>query len=542
MDPDLLDVPAEQWERAKQRERLIRPLAEAKDKGVLAHEQVARVAASLGISRQWTYELVNRYREKGRLSALLPRKRGYPDGNRRLAPEVEELIGQKIRTFYAAAERPPVHLLVEEVRHEAKRLGLQAPAWRSIKRRLEAFDQDFLVRRRHGAKAARARRPAKSYDRAKQPLELVEIDHTIADVIIVDDQGRNVIERPPLSLALDVCTRCVLGYYLAQHAPSTLSVAVCLSHAVLEKPPLRLDDRAISWPCHGLPATLRLDNAREFKSHALRRGCEEHGIALRYRPVATPRFGGHVERLMGTLMRRCHLLPGTTFSNPQERGDYPSEAKACMTLSELDHWLRLEIARYHNEVHSALGTTPLDRWRMADEQGFRPRMPRHGDRFQLDFLPFEQRKLRRDGVHLHNIGYWADVLTTMIGRVAEKVVVKYDPRDLSRVWVRDREGAYWPLNYKDLRRPPISLWEHRRAVEILNERGRTAVDEDLIFAVVHEQRRLVDQAKAETRRARQAAAKRPGFEEPQTGQATAATVEIGDLAGPVEIFPVEVWE
>jgi hypothetical protein len=41
-------------------------------------------------------------------------------------------------------------------------------------------------------------------------------------------------------------------------------------------------------------------------------------------PQANRIFGGHIERLIGTQMGKLHLLPGTTFSSPPERGDYDS--------------------------------------------------------------------------------------------------------------------------------------------------------------------------------------------------------------------------
>jgi len=55
---------------------------------------------------------------------------------------------------------------------------------------------------------------------------------------------------------------------------------------------------------------LHLDNAKEFRSEALRRGCEQYGIAIDYRPVRTPHYGGHIERLIGTMMEKVHLLGG----------------------------------------------------------------------------------------------------------------------------------------------------------------------------------------------------------------------------------------
>jgi putative transposase len=97
----------------------------------------------------------------------------------------------------------------------------------------------------------------------------------------------------------------------------------------------------------GKPKLLYVDNAAEFKSEALRRGCEQHGIQLSYRPLGQPHYGGIVERVIGTTMQRVHELPGTTFSNPVQRGKYDSERMATLTLRELECWLTLAVASYH---------------------------------------------------------------------------------------------------------------------------------------------------------------------------------------------------
>ena len=77
------------------------------------------------------------------------------------------------------------------------------------------------------------------------------------------------------------------------------------------------------------------------------------GFGLIHRPVATPHYGGHIERLIGTMMGAVHLLPGTTFSAIEERGDYDSLANSAMTLDELERWLALEILRYHARLGMA---------------------------------------------------------------------------------------------------------------------------------------------------------------------------------------------
>ncbi|MBV8912240.1 MAG: Mu transposase C-terminal domain-containing protein, partial [Acetobacteraceae bacterium] len=59
---------------------------------------------------------------------------------------------------------------------------------------------------------------------------------------------------------------------------------------------------------------------------------------------------------------------------------------------------------YHHDIHSALATTPALAWQRG-VAGMTVREPADGDAVSLDFLPFEERVVRRDGVRLFNIAY-----------------------------------------------------------------------------------------------------------------------------------------
>jgi putative transposase len=207
--------------------------------------------------------------------------------------------------------------------------------------------------------------------------------------------------------------------------------------------------------------------------------------------------------MMGTV----HLLPGSHFSNIFERGDLDAEAEAVMTLDELETWLALEITgSYHVRVHSALETTPAAAWAARVDEA-RVRMPADLRQFLVDFLPSEQRVLQRDGLHLFHIRYWADELRWLMGRESRKFTVKYDPRDLSRIFVLTKNGII-EARPADLTRPAITLWEHRAARRVLRESGRRSVDEELIFRTIEVQRDLVDTAVRQTKATRRHQARR----------------------------------
>ena len=141
-------------------------------------------------------------------------------------------------------------------------------------------------------------------------------------------------------LAIDGYSRMIVGDHISLDHPSAFGVGLCLCHAFLPKV-AELSKLAIQaeWPVWGLMRKIHADNGKDFRSASLKASCDEYGIDIQWRPVRTPHFGGHIERLMGTVAKEIHALPGTTFSNPKQRGGYNAEAKAVMTLPEIRRWL-----------------------------------------------------------------------------------------------------------------------------------------------------------------------------------------------------------
>ena len=496
------------WEQAVAREAVIRPLASMANPD---RREFLVACRQLGLKRSRLYDLIKAYKARPITSSLLTGTAGTQTGSRRLPEVIEVVISEAIEDFFKSRQKPSINALHKEVRRRCAQQGLRAPCWTSIRDRVAAIDPAELVAAREGPKAARSRyHPVPGIYRIERAFEVVQIDHTLVDVIVVDRAHRQPLQRPWVTLAIDVASRMVAGFYLTLEPPSALSVSLAIQHLVQPKldwlDGLGIDAR---WPAAGLPETIHVDNAKEFRSKAMRRGAEEHGISLQYRPIGAPHYGGHIERLIGTMMGAVHLLPGSTFSSIKDRGDYDSAANSAMTLDELERWLALEITRYHAERHRSLGIPPLAAWH--DAYGRREtslRQPHDPEEFRIDFLPSAERMVRRDGIHLFGLRYWDDILSLWAGRQDRQLRVSYDPRDLSTVFVRSPDGQRYPVRFADLRHPPITLAEHRRAQALLRERGRSLEDEQLIFQVIEEQRALVDAAAGETREARRVAERR----------------------------------
>jgi putative transposase len=481
---------------------VLRPLVQAYLKGTGSLESGINDAVwELGVSRATVWRWIKRLAEEGgRTSALASRKRGRPTGTTLISGKVEAVIEEHLRRYFLRRERPSLSRVATEIRSACWQQGLQPPTRRTVQRRLDAMDAREVAKARVGAKAARQKfAPVTGENKAKQPLEVVQIDHTPADIILVDSFDRHPIGRPWVTLAIDIATRMVTGYYVALEAPSRLSVALCLTQAVTPKAEILAElECNVSWPAQGKPHSIHVDNGRDFRSHAFRSACAEWGISLVYRPPGSPHFGGHIERLIGTMMGAVHLLPGTTQSSVLAKGDYDAEGMATMTLSEFDRWFVLEICRYNNSIHSSLGCTPVAKWEALSAEMMGD-IPFEMEAFWVSFLPSELRKVRRDGIHLFQIRYWSDALAGHIGRGDGRVVVRYDPRDLSVIWVELDGGRYVEARYRNLEIPPVSLWEYREAMRKARALGKSESNELVLAELIRQQRQIEAESRGLTK-------------------------------------------
>ena len=115
---------------------------------------------------------------------------------------------------------------------------LTPPSRKAILARPRALDTREVAKARlQPSEAAALVDPVRGTYRMDNALEVVQIDHTPVDVIVVDEAHRLPIGRPWLTLAIDVATRVVVGFYVSLEAPSSTSVALCLTHAVLPRKP-----------------------------------------------------------------------------------------------------------------------------------------------------------------------------------------------------------------------------------------------------------------------------------------------------------------
>lgn len=212
------EVSAQAWAEARQcfevLEQFLNRTAEGAE-GARSRTRLAQhLAGQLGVSRATFYRLLGRHAEAGTVDALLPRRPGVKSGAHRLCAAVEAIIAEEIHGFYLTRERPQLAKLVERIHARCHAQGLRRPQARTIKARVRALPRDKVYRRRYGGRAARESfAPVVGTLATKRPLQIVQIDHTKVDLFVVEEVTREVLGRPWLTLAIDVHTRMVTGFY-----------------------------------------------------------------------------------------------------------------------------------------------------------------------------------------------------------------------------------------------------------------------------------------------------------------------------------------
>lgn len=463
------------------------------------------VAQDLACSSSYAYTLIRRY-ARGSFSSLIKEKRGRKVGTRRLASEVESIIDSVI----TASEGPgsSINAISEAVKTLCENAGYAAPSTKTIALRVSQRSPKDNTKRVHGGKKSRQDHLVRGGKHlTKHALELVQIDHCIIDAIVVDSTSRKPIGRPWLTIAIDVHTRSVIGFYLSLHHPSAVSNAACLVHSVTPKhgwlSELKLNE--VQYPMYGLPQHIHVDNGKDFRSAAFILGCKEYGIKLTWRPPGSPHYGGHIERYIGTLMKSMRGLPGAILSSVADKARYSNLKEPGMTLNEMRDWIIEQVGIYHMKEHSELRCSPLLKWEKShknkDGKIIPPAIVGDFRKFAIDFLPFKRGSIQRSGVTIHGVQYYAPALKRF--SIKTSCIIKFNPQSISKIWVKPvGEGSYIQCDYSDVRLPDCFLAELKAARKELSAENKSRVPVAMIFAAVERNRERVAAATQKTSRMR----------------------------------------
>jgi putative transposase len=527
----------ENWRRFVRVAQALRSLGDSP----MTRSQAERLARRFGVHCSTIYRYRTRLDDIGTATAIAGHKRGWKSFASRLSVKQEEVVEQAIKLMRKKAGPLRVVDLVEEVSALCRLQQIACPSRPAIDRRLKRASGVKVWRRGVATPGNADPRISPGVFVVDHALDVVQIDHTPMDIVVVDSLYRQPLGKPYLTLATDVATRCVLGFVISFVPPGAGTVSLCLTTIVAPKVEWLREMGVIGdWPMSGLPKSLHPDGAAEFRSKALQRGCAQYGIELVYRE--RPHHGGHIERLIGTKMSKLKALPGATGGSPKARRAYDPDKHAAMTLAELEAWFAQQIVRYHMESHRGLkGGNPSGAWALHPGPILSPGSLK---RFRIDFLPAVSRILRRDGIMFANLRYWHPIFARWLGR-EDRLTLHFDPRNLAKLYV-PHETDYLEVPFADVRLPPVSLWEVQAAARHLHKVGQNSINPALLVETIEKQRDIVRGAQAETRKMRrkqQAAARGPTASniDPLSSSPAAATINDIDWSKPATPFEGEIW-
>ncbi len=389
-----------------------------------------------------------RYRRTKSVLCLIPHNKPStgPKAKRRY-----QIFEEVVATVYLSNQQLPKLVVAEEVfrRVDAVNNGLppeeriKRPARSTIYRWLEVLQQDLVDVAREGAEAARIKyRAALGSVKVGSVLERIEIDHTPLDLIVIDNLTKLPLGRPWLTMAIDSYSRMVVGFYVSFNAPSGHGVLQCLRRAILPKDLwlARFPDIKGQWPAYGIPELIAVDNGTDLHSEALESCCLEMGIQLLFCGSKTPQHKGAIERFFRTMNTGLiHRLPGTVFSNVDERGDYPAEDKAVIDMATLVHLLTKWVVEIYNvTVNRGIGARPLDRWLESADRRI-VELPVYPQQLEVIAGIPAKRTLFHYGIELDGLQYNSELLQTIRRRSGENrpVTLKYYEDTVAHIHVFD---------------------------------------------------------------------------------------------------------
>ncbi|WP_370153693.1 DDE-type integrase/transposase/recombinase [Ferrovibrio sp.] len=406
-------------------------------------------APSYSTIRRWFRDFLAAGRD---IRSLFPSTRHRGWRGRRLPRQVLDIVARVVRDRYLTPERATVRRVYDAVlvaidaenSRPGRKSVLPVPSLRwlydEINRHTNPYER---IAKRYGRVAADLKfRAWNKGITTTRPLERIEVDHTKLDLIVMDSQRRFAIGRPWLTIAIDAYTRMPVGFHIGFVPPSWHSVLSCLKHAIHPKTAAlaRYDDIANDWPCYGIPECIVVDNGKEFHSRSFEMACQQLDIQILHARVRSPWLKPIVERFFGIINSQLLAgLPGRTFSNVIERGEYKSEKNAAISLQVLVRILYTWIVGdFSQDIRRGIHDIPVRRWNEGIEK-YPARLPAAANDVEFALSHIADRTIQHYGVQLLGLIYQSEELAAirLANRGAVTVTVRYDVSDLGSINVID---------------------------------------------------------------------------------------------------------
>lgn len=432
------------------------------------------------------------------ISALRPANHRKGNRTKRLQNKVEEICLQAINEFYLTTDRKGKKFVLDKACIEidkqntmlAEPYKLPKPSIHYINKLINSLSAYEVCVARYGKDYARNRyRHSIESGEKLHPLQKFEADHTLVDIILVDEFGYP-IGKPWLTVIIDVFTRVIIGYEITFEHPSYKSLAKALLHAILPKTNQKNEypDTVSDYSMFGIPESIFVDNASEFHGHSFDSMCFELGTIIVFTGRKTPWNKPHVESFNHTVNSGfTEYLPGRTFRNIAAKADNNPLKDAKLTIDSFkkifNKWI---VDIYHHSKHTTLGMTPAQCWEeFVDKESIK--LPSELNRIQLLALETITRKLQHYGLEINKISYNNEALGIIRKHhgLDLKLEVRWDKDDLSCIHAISPEGEIIKVSasgrWKEYT-TDLTLYQHEANTRYLKSRKKECTVDNLIDA------------------------------------------------------------
>ncbi|MFY1031211.1 Mu transposase C-terminal domain-containing protein [Pseudomonas asiatica] len=416
----------------------------------------------LGVGETIFYKIKRIYNANPDWRAQLAGRDGRRPGEKRIDPEVDEIIFKAFETHrkgYGANDAEAI----DEIELQCKKRNKRPPSRTTVWRRWHELSAREHLKATDGPEAAQAvfgHYPTPTVEEF-YPGRIHDIDHTPLDCHGIDSVTGMALGRAYLTLVRDRDTKGLMGFALLYGAPKRASISAAIYMALRPKTDL-LAKHGMShlhWPLYGKPDQYVVDHGSDLMAESFRIACSTEEIT--HIPRLRPPSGGGIERALGVLNRRlAQTLEGGTASATKKGPGYQPDKKAVYTLEALTAIIIAWICKFNNRKGSD-GLSPNQRFErkygLHDGVVVLPSMVSSPERFVINILQGHKVTVARNGVVTRGLVYEFGPFTKMVG---EELYIKVDPNNLHRIWGRlgGEWHALWLVNKQT---QPLTLAEQK---------------------------------------------------------------------------------
>lgn len=412
---------------------------------------------TLGAVRRWLRTL-----RKGNYNPISLRDGRFRSGHGpKISQEICELLARHAR-FFQNENRPSASHLYKDLKNDVDTLNaerasrgeyaLSYPSLTRFRADISKLDQFITYASRHTLDAARRKYRMIGNgldDTITRALQRVEMDGWQVQLHVLLQKEPEWNELPEdLQEAIKAARVCVIAAidYRSQCIVSLWPSLTENANAAMQSFRMIMQDKsklacsvgaASLWHMNGKPELLVFDNGSAFIDTVFRRALADCRISYAVTVGGIPWLRSRIEGAFKKFARDfLQDFTGRTFSNVVDKGDYPAQARASVSLQNfLIAFFSYVVDGYHNMALEALGGyTPAEEWqRLVDLYG-EPAESLDYDDSRAVFGATYIRTLSSSGIYFMGLYYNSTALQAWRRRHGDKKIeVRVDPQNLGRL-------------------------------------------------------------------------------------------------------------